>query len=258
MILLCSLLLLVLSARAQEGDSLFAPLESQWVVSLGGEQLWYPVPWNYERSTDPKKTFKETARTLSGGRLGFGRQFHLAGGLLTTTKAEGYYLGTLFTQAQTADPAVPISVSETKRTGHLYGIDLTQSLGYAFEFKFRHILLEEMTQLRCEPFVEVGMGRGLGFNKLEYFDTRAGGQGYEHRFEDELLNTRLSVGFNLTSIGNYFMYARATLNKFHLLRRTSLRMTTNNGTVTTDDPVTESNVALKPIQSYALGGGYRF
>jgi hypothetical protein len=237
----------------------FGPLKNHWIVTFGGEQLDYELPLDYQGAYQkfPTKKFPNS-RILSGGRVGLGKEYVLANKLLASTKVDGYFLGTLFAQAQTGSPGADIDISQTKRTGQIFGLEVSQSIGFSRPFSFRHLLLDEMSFLRFEPFVEAALGMARAFNKIEYFDVRNGRQEYEHRFTDKLLNTRLSIGFNLTSVQNYFMYAKASANKFVITDRQIHRQEMEDGTLTVDPVRNDSDADMGIVMSYAIGGGYKF
>jgi hypothetical protein len=244
-------LLVCLSFTAMASSTPHNALKSQWIFSLGAEQSRYYLPWDY---TSPSKNFRHKGRTLSGGRFTFGREFSLFAGLIASTKIEGYYLGTLFTKAETGGQEAGIDITQTKRTGQLAGADVVLSLGYSFPMSFRDLFIGQMNYLRFEPYVEIGTGRAWAFNKLYYTDIRDGGREYEHIFSDVLLNSRLSIGFNLTSLSNYFMYVRATANDFTISERTIDRRVDG----ASDPTIKQTDAKMAPVMIYAVGGGYKF
>jgi hypothetical protein len=250
----CLLVILITPALGQEQLPQVLPLKSSWIFTFAGEQGRYHIPWNYTPPTGATnlKSYSPDSRTFTGGRLGFGREFNPFGGLLMATKLEAYYMGTLFTSAQTASPEVDLDISSAKRSGQLAGADLVQTLGYSFPFSMRDLFFRQMTAMRFEPFAEVGLGRAWAFNKLQYSDQR--GPSYEHTFRDVLSNMRMGFGFNLVSNQNYFMFVRASVNNYSITDRRIHRQTQAG----VDPTVTQTDAEMAPIMIYSLGGGLKF
>jgi hypothetical protein len=234
----------------------FKAAESHWYSTFGFEAMEYGLPFEYDGE---KKDFSETNRQLYGGRLGFGGEIYLGAGFLTSTRVEGYYVGTLFESAKTADPELTDEdVATIKDTGQLYGVDVVQTLSFIWELKTKNPIMEEMTYLTIEPFIEAGVGKGWAFNKKDYnYDTDAIEEEYDQSFSDELTNVKFGGGFNLTSRQGFFFFMKAIQNRYDITRRRTKGYFYRDGGTRTDvDPSPSTD--LEPMMVYSLGGGYKF
>ena len=239
------------------------PRQSHWVTSFGFEGIEYELPWEY---TGAKDRFREEKRKLYGGRLGFGREFHLGKGFMTATKVESFYMGTLFESAQTADPKVKIEFASTKDAGHIFGLEAVQSISYIFDMKTKNPFMDEWTYLYVEPFIEAGFGRARAYNAKKYsydtFDASSPSttyrEEYSHRFEDDITNARIGAGVNFTSTTGYFLYLKATQNRYDVSERKSRGYQYPNGGSRTSLKGNIDNVDMDPVMVYAIGGGYKF
>ncbi len=233
----------------------FSPTESHWYTTFGFEGMEYDLPFAYNGD---KEDFKPEQRQLYGGRLGFGGEIYLGIGFLTSTRIEAYYMGTLFESAKTAAPEEEDEdVATVKDTGQIYGGDIVQTLSFIWELKTKNPIMEEMTYLTVEPFIEAGIGRAWAFNKKDYSYDAATIEEYDQSFTDELTNTKLGAGINLTSRAGYFLYLKATQNRYDITKRRTKGYYYANG-----DPRSEvdpnPSTDLEPIMIYSLGGGYKF
>jgi hypothetical protein len=234
----------------------FSPLESHWYTTMAFEAMEYTLPFSY---TGSKESFDEENRNLYGGRLGFGGEIYLGAGFLISTRVEGYYMGTLFESAQTADPELADEELATiKDAGQIYGGDIVQSLSFLWELKTKNPIMQTMTYLMVEPFVEIGVGRAWAFNKKDYsYDTGAVVEEYDQSFEDELTNVRVGGGINFTSRQGFFLFLKATENRYDITKRRTKGYFYSDGNTPTDVSSTPST-ELEPIMVYSLGGGYKF
>ncbi len=230
--------------------------KSHWLSSFGFETLKYETFNDFE---GVKKNFDPTEQELWGGRIGFGREIYLGAGFLTTTKMEGYYLGTLFSRelnggAEDDD----IKFAFTKRTGQIYGLDISQSLSFLFHMKTKNPMMDEWTFLTVEPFVEFGVGRATALNRLNYsYDLATTDEAYRLKVEDQLLNSILAVGVNFTSRSGSFLYLKAVQNRFTVTDRKATQLTrVNGGADVSSNPDLGDNMDM--ITTYAMGGGYKF
>lgn len=250
----------VMSTEIDDEDKKFNPLKSHWITTFGFEGLKYEVPWQY---SGVKKNFRPGEMELWGGRLGFGGEIHLGAGIMATTKVEGYYVGTLFSRALNAGPNdEDEEFSYVKRTGQVYGADVTQALGFMFDFKTKNPFMDEWSYLTVEPFVEVGIGVARAYARVNY-DYNLGNvgvnEGYRSRIRDELTNARFGGGVNFTSSEGFFLYLKAYVNTFDITQRKTDTIQRADQGPTVDTPtVTDKNVKIDPITTYALGGGYKF
>jgi hypothetical protein len=260
--------LLTFSALAQEASPValsdgfpednrkFNHLKSHFLMSYGFEGLKYETLNDF---SGVKSSFKPRDQELWGGRIGVGSQIYLGARIFTTIKMEAYYLGTLFSEVLNGGSKdSEVKFAYTKKTGQIFGGDIVQQFGAIFDFNPRNPFMDEVAYLTFEPYIEVGAGIGYAYNRLNYaYDLGTTDEAYRLRVQDQLLNTRLGVGVNLSSNQGYFLYLRATQNRFKILdRSTSFYKKENGGSETTVAPDLENSMA--PITIYALGGGYKF
>jgi hypothetical protein len=250
----------VMSTRAPEEDRKFNPRKSHWLTSFGFETLKYEAPFSF---TGAQKNFKPSSQDFWGGRFGVGGEIYLGAGFNTTTKVEAYYVGTLFSRVLNAGPNdEDEEFSYSKRTGQLYGVDVSQSIGFLFNMKTKNPIMDEWTYLTVEPYIEAGIGKAWAYNRVNYnYDTgpAPGSQeGYKASVEDELLNARIGGGVNFTSTSGYFLYLKATVNTFDIVSRKIKQYTRPNHATGTTIENTDKNAKMSAITTYALGGGYKF
>ncbi len=236
----------------------FNPLESHWVSIFGFEYLKYDVPFEF---SGEKKSFSPEGQGMWGGRLGFGGELYLGLGLVTTTRIEGFYVGTLFSRVLNAGPNdEDVEFAYTKRNGNVWGVEATQTLGFIFDFKTKNPILDEWSYLTMEPFVEAGIGRAYAYNRINYdYDTgTTTNEGYRQRVRDDLTIVKFGGGINFTSSSGYFLYLKAFVNSFDIIERRIRTYTRPDQE--TDSLVKEKlkDVNIDPIMTYALGGGYKF
>ena len=237
-------------------ESGFKATESHWYATFGFEAMEYLLPFSYSGA---KETFPEEQRQLYGGRLGFGGEIYLGAGLMTSTRVEGYYMGTLFESAQTADPELEDeTVATIKDAGQIYGADIVQTLSFIWELKTRNPLIDEMTYLTVEPFIEGGIGKAWAFNKKDYsYDTGVVVEEYDQSFNDELTNVKFGGGINFTSRQGFFLSLKVTQNRYDITKRRTKGYFYKDGDASAQvasDPSTD----LDPVMVYSLGGGYKF
>ena len=234
----------------------FKSTESHWYTIFGFEAMEYDIPFTFDGE---KKDFSQDQRQLYGGRLGFGGEIYLGIGFLISTRLEGYYMGTLFEAAKTADPELEDEdIATTKDTGQIYGADIVQTLSFIWELKTKNPFMDEMTYLTVEPFVEAGIGRAWAYNQKDYsYDTTEIIEEYDQSFTDELTNTKIGGGINFTSRQGFFLYLKATQNRYDITKRTTKGYFYRDGS-TRADVGSNPTKDLEPIMIYALGGGYKF
>lgn len=236
----------------------FNPRENHWYTSFGFEAMEYALPFEY---TGAKETIKPENRQLYGARLGFGGELYLGAGFMTSTRLEGYYMGTLFESAKTADPELEDEdVATIKDTGQIYGGDIVQTLSFMWELKTKNPLMDEMTYLMVEPFVEAGIGRAWAYNEKDYsYDSGVIVEEYDQSFTDELTNAKIGGGINFTSRQGWFLTLKVTQNRYDITKRKTkgYYYADNDASPTQiDDP--NPYKVLEPIMIYSLGGGYKF
>ncbi len=239
----------------------FNPYKSHWFSTFGFEAMEYAVPYSF---VGEKEKFSEEKRSMYGGRLGLGGELYLGAGFMTSTRVEGFYMGTLFEKAKTADPNLPEEdIATTKNTGQIYGADIVQTLSFIWDIKVKNPFMDTYSRLTLEPFVEAGIGKAWAYNQKEFdYDTNPSGGGdkeeYDQSFSDELTNAKVGAGFNLTSSEGFFLYLKATQNRYDITNRRTKGYFYRNGDSPAD--VDQSNVSTKidPVMIYSLGGGYKF
>jgi hypothetical protein len=246
------------SVEELDDDESFKHRKSNWVSTFGFEHTRVVLPYDFQGT---KKQIGEEKRELMGARLGLGRDFYMGGGFIFGTRLEGYYLGTLFTEAQTADPEEPIEVAATKKTGQIFGADAIAHLGWMFDFKAKNPFLGEMTYLAFELFVEAGIGRGKGYNRKEYyFDASpVTDEEYSLTIEDDYTSQIISTGFNLLSTSTgAFLYIKASQVTQDITERSFRGKSKPNGQAEVDLKGTASSPDVDPITIVSIGGGFRF
>lgn len=251
----------VLITEEPEVEKKFNPYKSHFITYFGFEGLKYEVPFSF---TGDRKSFSPHDQDLWGGRIGIGEEIYLGGGISTTTKIEGYYVGTLFSQAINSGPDEDsVEFAFTKKTGQVYGVDASQSLGFIFDMKTKNPFLQEWAYLTVEPYVEFGMGVASAYNRINYaYDTgttpTAAQESYRLRVIDQIVNTKVGGGVNFTSSDGYFFFMKATVNRFDILKRKSEGFSQPTGQPTELIDTTDKSVKMDPITVYAIGGGYKF
>ena len=237
----------------------FNSRESHWFNVFGFESLKYRAPFDF---VGVEKTLTARDQELWGGRLGFGGEIYLGLGLVTTTKVEGYYVGTLFSQVLNAGPDdVDEEFAFSKKTGQVFGVDATQTLGFMFEMKTKNPFLDEWSYLMVEPYAEFGVGRGWAQSRVNYhYDTGPTGtqEDYRQTMRDDLVNTRVGGGINFTSRSGYFLFLKTYVNRFDVTQRKIRTYEKPDGGSATTSSDTDKDVKIKPITTFALGGGYKF
>jgi hypothetical protein len=233
----------------------FNPRASHWYTTFGFEGMEYDLPFKY---VGEKERFNAQKRQLYGGRIGFGGEIHLGGGLMTSTRLEGYYMGTLFESAKTAAPELDDEdVALVKDEGQIFGMDAVQTLSYLWDIKTYNPFMDTHSYLTIEPFIEAGIGRASAWNKKDYFYNADTVEEYDQSFKDELTNIKFGAGVNFTSNKGMFLYLKATQNRYDITKRTTKGYQYANGqTQAAVDP--NASTKLDAIMIYSLGGGYKF
>jgi hypothetical protein len=238
---------------AQNGN--FNHRASRWLTTFGFEGTKYQTYGDFDGK---RKKIGPREQELWGGRLGLGGQLHLGKGFITTTKLEGYYMGTLFSQVLNGGKEdEDVKFAYHKKTGQIYGGDASQSIGYIFDFKTKNPFLDEWTYLTVEPFIEAGVGVAWAYNRVNYrYELANTDEGYKLRVEDNLTNAKVGVGINFTSNDGYFLYMKATQNQYDVTNRKTYQAMIKNGSRSVSKP--EFDDDLKAVTVYAIGGGYKF
>ncbi|MES2527834.1 MAG: hypothetical protein V4598_12140 [Bdellovibrionota bacterium] len=252
----------VITSEMPTDDRYLKHRASHWLTTFNFEGMKYELPFDFEGA---RKNIRTRDQELYGGRLGFGGQLHIGKGLFTTSMAEVFYNGTLFTKSQNAGPDdEDEEAGNIKRTSGFYGVDLSQSLGYIFEFRTKNPFMDEWAYLTFEPFVEAGLGVAKSYNKVRYnYDTGTVGAGvqenYKRTIRDDLTNARIGAGFNLTGRSGFFLQARVTINRYDVTERKIDTYRKQDDVAGVKDPsVTDKDVKIDPVTMFTLGGGYKF
>lgn len=238
----------------------FNPRESHWISTFGFEAMKYPVPYDFEGD---RESFKPKDQEVFGGRIGFGGEWYIGKGLVTATRLEGYYMGTLFAETLNGGPdSEDVEFAYTKRTSQIYGFDASQQLGFLFEMKTKNPIMDEWSYLMVEPYIEAGVGVAKAYNRLNYqYDTgttpTSAREGYKNTINDDLSNARIGGGINFTSTEGFFLYMRVTVNQYNVIRREEKIYSQPNGQLPTRS-TNKEEPDLDQITVYALGGGYKF
>lgn len=248
----------VITTEVPKDDRYIDHRKSHWITTFGFEGIKYELPFEFR---GVKKNFKDRDQELYGARVGLGGQLYLGAGIFTTSKVEGFYNGTLFTKVQNAGPEDDDEdVSQIKRTGGIYGAEVSQQLGFIVEFRTKNPFMDEWAYLTFEPFVEAGLGVAQAYNSVSYFYDSAGviDEGYRQRISDKLTNAKVGAGFNLTGRSGFFMYARATVNRFDITERKIRTFTKQDQQAPTTNSQTIKDAKIDPVTMFAVGGGYKF
>ncbi len=248
----------VITTEVPKDDRFINHRKSHWITTFGFEGLKYELPFEF---SGVKKNFKDREQELYGARLGFGGQLYLGAGFFTTSKIDAFYNGTLFTKIQNAGPEdEDEEVAQLKRTGGVYGAEISQQFGIITEFRTKNPFMDEWSYLTFEPFIEAGLGVAQAYNSVTYYYDSAGviDEGYRQRISDRLTNTKLGAGFNITGRSGFFMFARATVNRFDIIERKTRTFTKEDGQVPTTAKDTIKDAKMDPVTIFALGGGYKF
>jgi hypothetical protein len=234
----------------------FYPRGSHWYSIFNFEAMEYELPFSY---VGTKQSFSVEKRQLYGGRVGFGGEVYLGAGFMTSVRVDGYYMGTFFRSAKTADPELDdLDVASVKDAGQIYGADAVGTFSFMWDMKTKNPFMDQWSYLTVEPFVEAGVGRAWAFNKKDYnYDTTVIVEEYDQSFNDELVNNRFGGGINFTSKTGFFLTLKATQNRYDITKRRTKGYFYASGNASADvDP--NPSTELKPIMIYSLGGGYRF
>lgn len=256
----------VMTTRPVEEDKDFKVRKGHWLSSFGFEGIKYQVPGQFE---GVKKNFRDRTQEMYGTRIGLGRELHIGAGLMTTTKIEGFYLGTLFTKSKTADPEIENEkFYSAKVTGQLLGGDISQSISYLFDFK-TYNPMGNMTYLTLEPFVEIGIGYAEAYNKVKYlYDTSETGsigtpgaphEWYRHGIKDIVSTRKLAAGFNIISNEGYFFFTKVSQMQFANIARHERGYKKQNETATVDKlTFSDEKPDVINTTAFSIGGGYKF
>lgn len=246
----------VSTAKVDEDDDSFNHRKGNWVGTFGFENTKYTLPFAFQGD---EASFKEEDRELWGGRLGFGREFYLGWGFLFGARLDGYYLGTLFEDAETANPEFDIDVASEKNNGHMYGGDAIAHLGWMFDFKTKNPFLGEMTYLAIELFGEAGVGRGRAYNRKNYFFKAATDEEYDIIVEDDYTSQIVSGGINILSTSTgAFLNLKVSTVALDITERKIRGTSRPNGQAATNLKDTIKNPDTDPITIFTLGGGIKF
>lgn len=242
------------------GDKYINPRASHWVTSFGFEGMVYETPFAQNFTAVEKQNFPQE-KDMYGGRIGLGREFYIGAGLMTTSKIEGYYVGTLFSQKLNAGPEEENEVyANFKQTGNVWGFDASQAISFLFDMKTKNPIMEDWSYLTVEPFIEAGIGWAQAYNRVDYnYNLNPTYESYKGTIRDSLLNARIGIGVNFTSRQGYFLYMKATQNRYDITeRKIDETFKVNGGSLQDFPTVTDKDAKIDPVTIYAIGGGYKF
>ena len=246
----------VMTTDIDDEYRVFEPRKSHWLTSFGFEGMKYET---FNDFKGEKESFKPGDKELWGGRLGFGGEIYLGAGFVTTTKVEGYYMGTLFSRVLNGGAEdEDVKFAYTKRTGQIFGADASQALGFLFNMKTKNPFMDEWTYLTVEPYIEAGFGMAKAYNRLNYsYKLATTDERYSLRVVDDLSNAKLAAGINFTSSSGYFLYMKLIQNRFDITnRKADLLQRDNGGSTVSSKPDLGDKIDV--ITTYAIGGGYKF
>lgn len=244
------------SNAAAKEEKPFNHRASNWVTTFGFENMKYDVPYSY---TGSQKTFKEEQNNLMGGRLGFGYEGHLGGGLLLGGRVEGYYLGTAFQNDKKATNAGGVTIGTEKDVGQILGGDLVGHAGWMFDFQTGNPFLGETAALALELFAEAGIGQGQAYNRKKYDYSVATKDEYSFTMTDNFTSTSVAFGLNILSrYSGFFLNLKVS----QLFLDVDKRKIKGKSQVT-DVPGPDFNETIKDpkvdtITAFTVGGGYKF
>jgi hypothetical protein len=246
----------VITSEAPQEDDTYNARKGHWVTTFGFEATEYEMPLNF---IGAKESFSDENKQLYGGRLGFGREFHLFWRLKTTTMFEGFYMGTLFEKSINAAPEeVDEEFAYIKRTGHIWGGEASQSLSFLFDLKTKNPLLDEMTYLVVEPFIFAGVGMARAYNRLNYHYDTTIDEDYRLRVNDDLTIASVGGGISFTSLTGFFLYLKATQYRLDITKRREEGLSKLDGEAAVAIDNVNTNLDSNLITVYAIGGGYKF
>lgn len=235
----------------------YNPRKSHFFIGVNFEGMKMPTAFEF---SGVKSNFKPKDQELWGGRLTFGGELYLGAGFMTTTRLEGYYMGTLFSETlnggtQDAD----VKFAYTKKHSQVFGGEASQSLGYIFNMKTKNPIMEEWSYLTVEPFIEFGVGVGRAYNNINYkYELETTDELYKLKVNDDLINSKIAFGVNFTSSHGFYFFLKATQNRFDIKNQKSRQVVRINGSGT--DVVTNPKFddKIHTNMTYAIGGGYKF
>lgn len=247
------------SAVVEEDDRIYTYRKGHWISTINFEALEYIVPMDFQGT---RQQFDERKRNLWGGRMGFGREFYLGWGFNTSTRLEGFYMGTLFENRKQVDKEENDAITNgfQKFTGNIYGGEVVQTLGFNWELVTKNPFMDEMTHLIVEPFVFAGIGRARALNDFRYdYDNGTIQEGYQVQVKDDITSTSVGGGINFTARTGWFLTLKATTYQPNITKRRTQGYREPNGAGPTEFSNEDTDVDdVKPITIYALGGGLKF
>jgi hypothetical protein len=252
----------VLSSEVTSTEE-FTAMKSHWQALYAFEMFKLQTPFNFTNGKG-NKIFTQQDQQLFGGRLGFGRNLYIGGGLNTTSRVEGFYAGAAFGNVKTARPDADQNISTKKVNSQNYGVDICQSIGFIFEAKMKNPFMDQMTYMTIEPFIEAGAGVSNARSKASYdYDTSVYVDHYRHTIDDKIANARVGAGINIAGRSGFFMFLRVSQNRYKILDRKTSGYSQPNGQGATNldtaaQKNADKNVKLNAITMFTLGGGYSF
>lgn len=242
------------SATSVDEKKPFSSTENHVIGLFSFEKSRYSFPAEYQGE---KESFKKDSRDLFGLRLGAGPEWYLGKGFDFGFRGDVYYLGTAFERGENPDN-LSDSQAREKNSGQLYGADAVAHLGWNFDYKIRNPLIDEISSLTGEFFVEAGAGLGQAWNRKNYY-YRANNvdEYYQLNVSEKFASTTIAVGFNAISRSGYLFFLRAAQLDTKVSEVTLKGRSRANGT---EDIIDETlrNVSASPLTLFSIGGGYKF
>lgn len=234
---------------------LYNPRKSNWISSFGFEAQGLPVERNFQGQG---KSFSDKNELLAGGRLGFGREFHLGAGIYTRTLLEGYFVGTLFEPKKSVTKASQATHdSYTQKKGNIWGGEISQSLSFITDFQAPVFLSDHKVKMYFEPFIEGSIGVGKSNFHFDYQMRDGVTEDYRKVIDNTFNSQKLSVGMNFISTTGYFLTIKASQITQQITDSKSYERVGINGTVNRRD-LDQKDETINLAYTYYIGGGYKW
>lgn len=194
-------------------------------------------------------------------RLDFGRQTYLGNRFSLLTRLEAYYGNERNRTEGIASEDVPLSIKNNVELAQLYGADLSLGLTRTYIITGQNIIFGTDYKLYFEPFFEVtaGYGKGLYTIDYEYNDLTSVEEYYSSQVKDDILTTKVSIGFNLISTSNFFLVYRLGYGQTNALKRDiKYEYQADGDASSTTGSSSKNGVRYNSSVFHTLGGGYRF
>ncbi|MDH4468582.1 MAG: hypothetical protein QE271_11025 [Bacteriovoracaceae bacterium] len=223
---------------------------SHWIFYIHADALQLRPLTQYQMV---HKEINSRNEVLFGGGPGFARRFMLAFPLSTITEINAYYWGHDVTEAQkpNTQDLKDYEVLRSEQKDIIYGIQISQSINFAFETKY----------LLIEPFIQFGVGLGRTKYSLKYrWDTNTPSEyeSYQSTISENLVTQSLAAGIQFIAMNGFISYLKVQKNVFTVgTRETSIsRIDVGSTEVSTSN--TEKLNQNQDEYSYGVAFGYVF